>query len=106
MPCSDDYIDFVCHQLDGVGSIRPRKMFGDWVIYVDDRPVILACDELCYVKKHPLLLDLMADAECGFPFPGAKEHFILDIDHASSARRIVRLLADNTPLPKKKKSKV
>ena len=29
MACTTDYIDFVCSQLNGVGIIRSKKMFGD-----------------------------------------------------------------------------
>lgn len=50
MACTTDYIDFVCSQLNGVGIIRSKKMFGDWLIYIDEKPVILACDNICYVK--------------------------------------------------------
>lgn len=55
MACTQEYIDFVCQQIEGVGVIRTRKMFGDWCIYVDEKPVILACDALCYVKMHPAM---------------------------------------------------
>lgn len=51
MACTTEYIEFVCSQLQGAGVIRARKMFGDWCIYIDEKPIILACDNLCYVKK-------------------------------------------------------
>ncbi len=50
MACTTDFIDFICSQLEGVGIIRTRKMFGDWMIYIDEKPIILACDNICYVK--------------------------------------------------------
>ncbi len=105
MACSQDYIDFVCSQLVGVGVIRTRRMFGDWCIYVDEKPVILACDEQCYVKKHEAIEDLMLDAQIGFPYDGAKEHYILDIEHSAQARLVVSRLIDVLPYPKKKKNK-
>ncbi len=52
MACTTEYIEFVCSQLQGAGVIRALKMFGDWCIYIDEKPIILACDNLCYVKKH------------------------------------------------------
>ena len=46
MACTTDYIDFICSQLEGVGVIRSKKMFGDWMIYIDEKPIILACDNI------------------------------------------------------------
>ena len=61
MACSNEYIEFVCSQLEGVGVVRPRKMFGDWCVYVDEKAVILACDNLCYVKKHDAVAELIEE---------------------------------------------
>lgn len=102
MACTQEYIDFVCTQLEGVGVIRTRKMFGDWCIYIDEKAVILACDEQCYVKKHPSITDMMTDALTGFPYDGAKEHYILDIEHREKAIPIIRKLLEVLPYPKKK----
>ena len=44
--CSPEYIEFVCAQLEGLGAVRSRKMMGDYVIYVDEKCVITACDEV------------------------------------------------------------
>lgn len=103
MACSQDYIDFVCSQLEGVGVVFARKMFGDWMIYVDEKPVVLACDNICYVKMLPEIADQMGDALTGSPYPGAKEHYILDIEHRDVAFKIVRTLLPLIPYPKKRK---
>ena len=105
MACTQKYIDFVCTQLEGVGVIRTRKMFGDWCVYVDEKAVILACDEQCYVKKHPTIADLMKDAMIGFPYEGAKEHYILDIEHREKAIPVVIKLLKVLPNPKTKKKR-
>ena len=46
---------------------------GDYVIHVNGKSVITACDNNAFVKKLPCIAVLMADAECGCPYPGAKE---------------------------------
>ena len=66
MASTQEYIDFVCAQLDGVGVIRAKKMFGDWCIYVDEKCVILACDNQCYVKQHPAIEQLMQKRQEAF----------------------------------------
>lgn len=105
MACTTDYIDFVCSQLNGVGTICSKKMFGDWLIYIDEKPVILACDNICYVKKLPAIAELMTDADTGFPYDGAKEHYILDIEHRDKAIEIIETLLPAIPYPKKKKKR-
>jgi TfoX/Sxy family transcriptional regulator of competence genes len=103
MACTTDFIDFICAQLEGVGQIRTRKMFGDWCIYIDEKPIILACDNIAYVKKNPAIVSLMTDAESGIPYEGAKEHYILDIEHRDRAQSIIRALLPVIPYPKRKK---
>lgn len=100
MASSQEYIDFVCSQLKGIGVIRARKMFGDWCIYLDEKPVILACDNQCYVKMHAAIAEIMQDAQVGFPYEGAKPHYILDIEHRDFARTVISRLAEVLPYPK------
>lgn len=102
MACTQEYIDFVSQQIEGVGVIRTRRMFGDWCIYVDEKPVILACDELCYVKMHPAIADMMPDAQTGYPYDGAKLHYILDIEHRDITSPVIKKLVEVLPYPKKK----
>ncbi|MDR3323096.1 MAG: hypothetical protein LBS89_02710 [Zoogloeaceae bacterium] len=100
-----DYVEFVCGQIEGTGAVRYRKMFGEYMVYVDDKPVLPVCDNTTYVKILPCLDALMANADKGFPYDGAKEHSILDIDNAELARDVVSALLPVTPLPKSRKKK-
>lgn len=45
---------------------------------VIDKCVITACDNMAFVKKLPCIAELMADAETGYAYKGAKEGYILD----------------------------
>ena len=105
MASSVEYLEFVCGQIAGVGAVRYRKMFGDYMVYVNDKPVLLVCDNTVYVKKLPQLAERMAGAGCGVPYEGSKEHYILDIDDAPLAKEITALLESVTPLPKPRKKK-
>lgn len=105
MACTTDFIDFVCMQIEGAGMVRTRKMFGDYCIYVDEKPILLACDNIVYIKKHEAIAELMRDAECGFPYDGAKEHYILDVAHHDYAIAIIKALLPHIPYPKPKKKK-
>lgn len=101
MACTTKYIDFVCSQLEGVGEIRTRKMCGDWCIYVNDKLVILACDDLCYVKMHPAIEEKMRGAWTSYPYEGAKEHYVLVIEDKEQAMSVVKKLLEVLPSKKK-----
>ena len=92
MATTKDYIEYACERLHGAGGLRYRKMFGEYMVYVNDKPVLLVCDNTVFVKIVPELAALMADAERGLPYEGAKEHYILDIDDNDLARQVVAVL--------------
>ena len=92
MATSKEYIDFVCEQIEGIGDISTK-------------PVLTVCDNTVFVKKLPELSELMAGADCGFPYEGAKEQYILDIENRELAEKLLPLVAELTPLPKPKKKK-
>lgn len=99
MACTPEFVDFVAAQLSDAGAVRVRKMFGDHLLYVDEKPAVLLCDNVAYVKMHPALEAWMADAETGHPYPGAKLHYVLDVSHRAEALRVVKILAEVLPLP-------
>ena len=80
-------------------------MFGEYMVYVNDKPVFLVCDNSVFVKILPCTEELMPDAERGFPYDGAKEHYVLDIDNTELSRAAAVALEAVTPLPKPKKKK-
>lgn len=102
MATTIDFINFVCEQIAGVGKIQYKKMFGEYMIYVNEKPVIIVCDNMAYVKKLDHIACYMKDAKTGYPYKGAKEHYILDIDHSTFSKMIVTELEKVTPLPKRK----
>lgn len=105
MATTIDFIEYACAQIAGAGEIRYKKMFGEYLAYVDERPALLVCDNTVYIKIVPYLDGIMADAEKDFPYNGAKEHWILDIDDGEKAKAVAALIAKNAPLPKPKKKK-
>ena len=97
-----DFIGYVCGQIQGTGAVRYKKMFGEYMVYVNDKPILLVCDNTVYVKTLPCLEKLMVAAEKGFPYKGAKEHYILDIDDIELATEVVVALKQVVPIPAKK----
>lgn len=102
MATSLGFVDYVCEQLQEVGNIRYRKMFGEYMVYVNDKPIVLICDDTVFVKKISCIEEKMKDALVGFPYQGAREHYILDVDQRDFCKEIVTEVERVTPLPKKK----
>lgn len=109
MSTSTDFIKFVSDQVAGAGNVRYRKMFGEYMLYCDDRPVLLVCDDTVYVKQIPAAESVFAThnitPERGIPYQGARQHYILDIENSDLAMDMVCALARVIPIPKPKKSK-
>ena len=100
-----DYIEYVCEQIMGIGELRYRKMFGEYMVYVNDKPILLVCDNTVFVKQLDVIANLMKDADTGTPYTGAKPHYVLDIDNREISRTVIEKLEEVTPLPKPKKKK-
>ena len=103
MATSRDYVQYVCEQLRGAGAIRFRKMFGEYLIYVDDKPMVLVCDDTAYVKMLDCLAEKMRRADRGIPYEGAKEHYILNVDDGAFCREVIEAMAPFVPLPAHRK---
>jgi len=100
-----DFVEFICDQIRGSGTVRYRKMFGEYMVYVNDKPILLVCDNTVYVKIHDSISELMAEADQGFPYQGAKIHYILDIDNADFSKEVITVLEPHIQVPKPKKKK-
>jgi TfoX/Sxy family transcriptional regulator of competence genes len=105
MATTQEFIEYVCAQVADSGAVRSKKMFGEYMVYVNDRPILLVCDNTVFVKMLPEIAALMGEVETGFPYNGAKEHYVLDIDNAAHARTVVAALLPIVPIPKPRKKK-
>lgn len=103
MATTQDYIAYVCERLPDCGDVRYRKMFGEYMVYINDKPLLTVCDNTVFVKKLPQLAALMAGAASGCPYDGAKEHYILDIDDRVLTAQAIAILEPITPIPVKRK---
>ncbi len=110
MATSSDFIEFVYDQVaTATDSIRYRKMFGDYMVFSCDKPVLLVCDDTVYVKQIPDALAVFTahgiTPDVGIPYGGARPHYILDIENIDLAIEMVQTLTRVLPMPKPKKKK-
>ena len=78
-------------------------MFGEYMVYANEKPIFLVCDNCVYVKKLAELSVLMSEAEVGIPYDRAKEHYVLDIENPELMDKVTEILERITPLPKSRK---
>ena len=99
-------IEFLVEQLQGAGEILYKKMFGEYMIYINAKPVFLICDDTLFVKILPETDKLMNGKATGFPYHGAKPHYIVDnVDDREFLCELAKALEAVTPLPKPKMKK-
>lgn len=103
MATDPNYVEFVLERLQTSLPVTCKKMFGEYQIYVDGKPALLVCDNTVFVKKLPEIAEFMAGADSGYPYDGAKEHYVLDVENEDLTARVIDTLVAVTPAPKKKK---
>ncbi len=69
---------FLLDQLSSQGTVRVRKMFGEYALYYNDTVVALICDDQLYVKKTEAGALLLKDCIEAPPYPKAKPHFLIE----------------------------
>jgi TfoX/Sxy family transcriptional regulator of competence genes len=98
-----DYVQYIIDQIRIYGTITYKKIFGEYLIYSNDKPVVMICDNTAFVKMLDCIKPLMENAETGFPYDGAKEHYIINVDDSEHLSNAVKVLEKNVSIPKKKK---
>ena len=104
MASSPEFVNYICEQLNGLGAVRSRKMFGDHIVYLNDKPIMTICDDRAMVKMLPCLAELLAGRPTEPPYEGAKDHYLLDPDNRETLREAARRVEEVTLLPQKRKT--
>jgi TfoX/Sxy family transcriptional regulator of competence genes len=99
------FVEFIVDQIKTTGNIRFKKMFGEYLVYLNDKPVVLICDNTAFIKPLDCVKPFLENAEKGRPYEGAKEHYIIDVDDGELLTTVVKELEQNVPIPKSKKKK-
>lgn len=108
MATQADTIEYILDQLAGIGSLRTRKMFGEYALYLDEKVVGLVCDDQLFVKITDPGKEFVGSRYSeGTPYPGARPYLAVEeyIDDHEWLSALVRITADALPLPKPKMKK-
>ncbi|WP_423455214.1 TfoX/Sxy family protein [Ottowia sp. VDI28] len=105
MSSSPDTLAFLLDQLGGLPALRTRRMFGEYCVYVDDKPAAFLCDDLLYVKPTEAGQALMNPPVWGRFYEKAKPYLLVTPDRWDDREWLRSLLlatADALPRPKPK----
>ena len=99
MSTRPEFVQYLLDQLEGLGELRARKMFGDYLIYLNDRPALLVCDGTPFAKPLPCVAELLEDRPTAPPYEGAKAHYVLDPEDRNTLRRAAEGVCPHSPPP-------
>ena len=105
MSTKKETIQFILEKLGHAGRFTARPMFGEYALYADGKVVALVCDDLLYVKIVPASQELEPVCEKGTPFPGAKDHYLVEEVHLSTVPNLPAILFSVAESVKAKKGK-
>ena len=99
-----DLVTYIVEQASKAGDVNARKMFGDYCLYCEGKPVGLICDNYLYLKPlkqlEPILHD--DDRQMRPPYDGAKPHYVIsDMDDRVYISLLVKTAADSLPAKRK-----
>jgi len=106
MASSADTLAFLLDQLHGLPGVTQRRMFGEYCLYLDGKPVAFLCDDQLFVKPTEAGRVLAGEVVDGFPYPGARAHLLIGADLWEDGERLQALLratAAALPPPKPRK---
>lgn len=105
MATSPDTIETILSRVGDALEITPRKMFGEYGLYVDGKMVAMVCDDRLFVKETHPGLAILGEHETAAPYRGAKPAPLVDDAFSASPGNLAELLratAKALPAPKPK----
>ena len=108
MASTPEFVAYAAECLGGTGEISSKKMFGEYMLYLNGKPAFLICDDTVFVKMLPGVAAIMPEnAPTAPPYVSAKPHFVIEnLDDRAFMEKLTRVLDIELPVPKPKKPKV
>jgi TfoX/Sxy family transcriptional regulator of competence genes len=109
MASTEEFVKFICEQMENAGTIRYRKMFGEYAVYCNDKVVALICDDKLYVKSteggRAFIGGDLVEAPA---YQGAKSSYFIEdkFENKEWISELISITEKELPVPKPKKKKV
>lgn len=106
MATDQDFVDYVCEQISGVGPVTYKKMFGEYALYANEKVFAFACDNQLFIKPTNAGREFIGKPVEAPPYPGAKMYFMVNekLDDADWLSQLIKISYAELPAPKAKKT--
>jgi len=100
------FVEFIVEQIQDVGDISYKYMFGGCAIYCKNKVVALVCDSSLYLKPTQNGKEFIGNVCEKPPYKGAKPHFLIGdkVEDKEWLSELIRITAEELPEPKSKKA--
>ncbi len=100
-----NFVEYVVGQLEHLGEVSARKMFGEYAIYHKEKLVALVCDNQVFVKPTQAGRAFIGEVVEAPPYPGAKPSFLMgdQVEDKEWLGQLIRVTEEELPAPKPKK---
>lgn len=106
MASHKDFVEYVAEQLREAGSIRSRKMFGEYGLYCDEVFFAVICDDQLFIKVTPQGEAAFPDLPKAPPYEGARDSFLVeDIEDRELLTKLARMTCQALQSAPKKKGR-
>ena len=107
MASPQDFVDYVAEQLVEAGTIRSRKMFGEYGLYCDEVFFAVICDDQLFVKVTPQGEAAFPQLPKAPPYEGARDYIrVEDVEDRERMTELVRITCEalrNKPRKKRRR---
>ena len=107
MASDQNFVDFVLEQIKNAGEVTAKKMFGEYVLYADQKMFGLICDNKLYIKPTNSGRQFIVNVVEAPPYEGAKPSFLIEdkIEDGDWLSELIRISLNELPAPKSQKQK-
>jgi TfoX/Sxy family transcriptional regulator of competence genes len=107
MASDKSFVDFIVEQIENVGIISSKKMFGEYAIYCNNKVIALVCDNQLFVKPTEGGKLFIGDVVESPAYSGAKLSFLIEdkFEDREWISELMRITVKELPEPKPKKRK-
>ena len=107
MASSKDFVEFVVDQLDDVGQITFKHMFGEYGVFSDGKIFGLICDNKLFIKPTEAGRAFIKSPVEAPPYAGAKLSFLIEdkLEDREWLSELVRISLKELPEPRPRKKK-
>ncbi len=93
MGTTKETTDAILGQLQALGNVYAKKMFGEYGLYYEAKMVALVCDDQLFVKPTEGGKAFLEEVEEAPPYPGAKDWFYISEEKWEDSDWLSELIA-------------